>query len=49
MVSGMYMGELVRLVLIKLTNDGQLFIGQDTDNLFKQGNFFTKYISEIER
>jgi len=48
MISGMYMGELARLVLVKLTNDGIIFGGQGSDNLFKPGNFFTKYISEIE-
>jgi hexokinase len=48
MISGMYMGELVRLVLVKLTQDGLLFDGQGSDKLFQKGNFFTKYISEIE-
>ncbi|KAK7793817.1 hypothetical protein R5R35_014322 [Gryllus longicercus] len=48
MISGMYMGELVRLVLVKMTNDKLLFNGQGSDLLFKRGNFFTKYVSEIE-
>jgi len=49
MISGMYMGELARLVIVKLTHDKVLFRGEGSDNLFKPGNFFTKYISEIER
>jgi len=28
---------------------GLVFGGQGSDSLFKKGNFFTKYISEIER
>ena len=45
----MYMGELARLVIVKLTNEKVLFDGNGSDNLFKPGNFFAKYISEIER
>ncbi|CAG7819509.1 unnamed protein product [Allacma fusca] len=48
MISGMYMGEIARLILERLTKDGHLFNGQGSDNLYKRGNFFTKYISEIE-
>lgn len=49
MISGMYMGELARLVIVKLTKEGALFRGRGSENLFKRENFFTKYISEIER
>lgn len=49
MISGMYMGELARLVLEKLVNDGLLFGGKFPSNLKKRGKFFTKYVSEIER
>lgn len=48
MISGMYMGELVRLLLVKFTKDGLLFGGKGNDHLYKRGNFFTKYVSEIE-
>jgi len=48
MISGMYMGELVRLALVKFTKLGLLFGGQGTDLLFKRFQFFTKYVSEIE-
>jgi len=48
MISGMYMGELVRLALVKFTKAGLLFGGQGSDLLFKRFQFFTKYVSEIE-
>ncbi|XP_063221201.1 hexokinase type 2 isoform X2 [Bacillus rossius redtenbacheri] len=48
MISGMYMGELVRLVLVKFTKNGLLFGGRGSDLLFERGNFYTKYVSEIE-
>lgn len=44
----MYMGELVRLLLVRFTKEGLLFGGKGTDMLYKRGNFFTKYVSEIE-
>lgn len=48
MISGMYMGELTRLVLEKLVNEGLLFGGKCSSDLKKRGQFFTKYVSEIE-
>ncbi|KAH9489942.1 Hexokinase-1 [Bulinus truncatus] len=49
MISGMYMGEIVRLVLERLTNEGLLFRSVDRDcALFERGRFYTKYVSEIE-
>lgn len=48
MISGMYMGELVRLALVRFTKAGLLFGGQGSDLLFKRYQFFTKYVSEIE-
>jgi len=50
MISGMYLGEIVRLVLERLTHDHLLFRSVDRDScaLFERGRFFTKYISEIE-
>lgn len=44
----MYMGELVRLAMVKFTKEGLLFQGQGSEALFKRGQFFTKYVSEIE-
>lgn len=49
MISGMYMGELTRLVLEKLVNEGLIFGGKCSSDLKKRGKFFTKYVSEIEK
>lgn len=49
MISGMYMGELTRLVLEKLVNAGLILGGKAPSDLKKRGKFFTKYVSEIEK
>jgi len=49
MISGMYMGEIVRLVLERLVHEKLLFRSVDRDSaLFERGLFYTKYVSEIE-
>lgn len=48
MISGMYMGELVRLALVRFTRSGLLFGGRGSDLLFQRSSFYTKYVSEIE-
>ncbi|XP_055694285.1 hexokinase type 2 isoform X4 [Lutzomyia longipalpis] len=48
MISGMYLGELARLVIQKFTKSGHLFGGKGSELLFKRWKFFTKYVSEIE-
>lgn len=48
MISGMYLGEIVRLLLVKLTEDKLLFNGQTSKALRTPGKFQTKFISEIE-
>lgn len=48
MISGMYMGELVRLALVRFTKAGLLFGGIGSDLLYHKGSFYTKYVSEIE-
>ncbi|XP_065331747.1 hexokinase type 2 isoform X1 [Cloeon dipterum] len=48
MISGMYMGELVRLVLVKLIREGLIFGGKSSDLIQEKGRFYTKYVSEIE-
>ncbi|XP_059608270.1 hexokinase type 2 isoform X2 [Phlebotomus argentipes] len=48
MISGMYLGELARLVIQKFTKSGHLFGGQGSELLYKRWKFFTKYVSEIE-
>ena len=48
MISGMYMGELTRQVLIDMIWEGLVFQDCETDTLFEWGRFYTKYVSEIE-
>ncbi len=48
MISGMYMGELTRQVLIDMVWEGLIFKDQETDALFEWGRFYSKYTSEIE-
>merc|ERR1712096_91480 len=48
MISGMYMGELIRQVLVDLMKDDLIFVGADRERLLDRGSFFTRYASEIE-
>ncbi|XP_006889059.1 PREDICTED: putative hexokinase HKDC1 [Elephantulus edwardii] len=48
MTSGMYLGEIVRQILIDLTKQGLLFRGQISERLRTRGIFETKYLSQIE-
>ncbi|XP_045895184.1 hexokinase-4-like [Micropterus dolomieu] len=48
MISGMYLGEIVRLLLVRMTADNVLFEGQTSEALLTPGKFETKFISEIE-
>ncbi|KAM3715854.1 Hexokinase-2 [Dirofilaria immitis] len=47
MISGMYLGELVRLVLVKLAMNKMLFDG-DYEAISKPNCFSTKFVSDIE-
>ncbi|XP_013925527.1 PREDICTED: hexokinase-1 [Thamnophis sirtalis] len=49
MVSGMYMGELVRLILVKMAKEGLLFEGRITPELLTKGKLETKDVSAIEK
>ena len=49
MVSGMYLGELVRQVLLDLIHDNLIFAGCNTKKLLEKGSFLTKFASEIEK
>nr|CAD2171188.1 unnamed protein product [Meloidogyne enterolobii] len=51
MISGMYLGELVRLVLVELAGAGLLFSGSAVTSsaIGKQGSFSTRILSEVER
>ncbi|KAK6033849.1 Hexokinase [Cooperia oncophora] len=48
MISGLYLGELVRTVLKELAQQG-LLLGGQTEALSKKDQFTTKFISDIER
>jgi len=48
MISGMYLGEVARQVIVKLIQDGCLFNGHLSEKLSTPMEFYTKYISEIE-
>lgn len=49
MTSGMYLGEIVRQILIDLTKQGLLFRGHISERLQTRGIFETKFLSQIER
>uniref|UniRef100_A0A8C7YQ92 Hexokinase-2 n=1 Tax=Oryzias sinensis TaxID=183150 RepID=A0A8C7YQ92_9TELE len=49
MVSGQYMGELVRLILVKMAKEGLLFEGRITPELLTRGKIETKHVSAIEK
>lgn len=48
MISGMYMGEIVRCVLASLTKKGLLFNGVGTEKLFKPHVIDTSFVSFVE-
>ncbi|KAG5890507.1 hypothetical protein JTB14_016385 [Gonioctena quinquepunctata] len=48
MISGMYLGEIVRLAVEKYTKQGYMFGGKESTKLLTREAFLTKFISEIE-
>lgn len=48
MISGMYMGELVRIILVKMAREGLVFQGHTTPDLLITDHFKTSYVSAIE-
>ncbi|XP_019363387.1 PREDICTED: hexokinase-1 isoform X1 [Gavialis gangeticus] len=48
MISGMYLGEIVRNILIDFTKRGFLFRGQISETLKTRSIFETKFLSQIE-
>uniref|UniRef100_A0A8C7M1E4 Hexokinase-2 n=1 Tax=Oncorhynchus mykiss TaxID=8022 RepID=A0A8C7M1E4_ONCMY len=48
MISGMYMGELVRLILVKMAKEDLVFKGHTTPDLLTTGHFQTSFVSAIE-
>ncbi|XP_060577895.1 hexokinase type 2-like [Ruditapes philippinarum] len=47
--AGHYLGELVRLVLVKLTSAGVLYGGKGSDSLMTRWNLTTSHVTAIER
>lgn len=47
MISGMYLGELVRLILVQLFEVGVCFFGENIDTLKNYGSFETSLVSLI--
>uniref|UniRef100_A0A4W5Q0G2 Hexokinase-2 n=1 Tax=Hucho hucho TaxID=62062 RepID=A0A4W5Q0G2_9TELE len=48
MISGMYMGELVRLILVKMAKEDLVFQGHTTPDLVTNGQLQTSFVSAIE-
>nr|KAF6418415.1 glucokinase [Rousettus aegyptiacus] len=48
LISGKYMGELVRLVLLKLVDEDLLFRGEASEQLRTRGAFETRFVSQVE-
>jgi hexokinase len=48
MISGMYLGELVRLTLLKLARNKVIFGGKVTKQLETWDIFSTKFLSDID-
>ena len=49
MISGMYLGEITRLVLCDLISTGELFAGRSSTTMETQDSFETANMSRIER
>ena len=49
MISGMYLGELARIVCMDLVEKKLLFKGQEVEKFKTKNSFITKFVSDIER
>ncbi|KAI9342756.1 hexokinase-domain-containing protein [Zopfochytrium polystomum] len=49
LISGMYLGEIVRLALVELIETGEIFGGKSSDVMKTRYQFETAYLSRIER
>ena len=49
MISGMYLGEIVRLLVLRCIESGHLFKGDHKSTFSRQDSFLTKFVSDIER
>ena len=49
LVSGLYLGELVRLVVLKMAKQGLLFDGHVPDALRTKGKITTAHVASMEQ
>lgn len=49
MISGMYLGEIVRLAIVDMTSNNILFNGKISTKMKTKNAFSTSFISDIER
>lgn len=49
MISGMYMGEVVRRVVVECAEKKLLFNGELSKAFVTPDRFYTKFVSEIEK
>lgn len=49
MIAGLYLGEVFRLIVCELIDNGDLFLGQNTYKLEKAYAFDTAFLSLMER
>ena len=43
----MYMGELIRQVLVDLMKDDLIFVGADRDKILERGSFYTRWVGSF--
>ena len=49
MISGMYLGEIARIVCMDLVEKKLLFKGQVSEKFKTKNSFLTKFVSDVER
>lgn len=49
LISGMYLGEIARRLILTCAEKGLLFNGEVSEELRTPDLFYTKYLSEIEK
>lgn len=49
MISGLYLGELVRLILLKMAKAGLLFGGEKSSALHTKGKIETRHVAAMEK
>ena len=47
MVSGMYMGELIRQVLVDLMRDDLIFFNCNREKILERGSFYTRSVRVV--